>query len=73
MKWVRVESALDLRSTEGRAISRGLPAIFVPHWNKRRAGALWLRSTHSRTRVAQKGRLLPHKAPFPFLALGRAC
>jgi len=33
------------------------------------AGALSLRPTHSRTRVAQKGRLIPNdKAPFPFLA-----
>src|SRR5215471_11181833 len=44
----------------------GSPAFFVLLWNSYRAGALYLRSTRSRTRVAQKGRLLPQWAPFPF-------
>jgi len=35
-------------------------------WNNHGAGALYLRPTRTRTRVAQKGRLLPHWAPFPF-------
>jgi len=43
----------------------GSPAFFVRLWNSHRAGALYLRSTRSRTRVAQKGRLLPQWAPFP--------
>ena len=43
----------------------GSPAFFVLLWNSHRAGALYLRSTRSRTRVAQKGRLLPQWAPFP--------
>jgi hypothetical protein len=42
------------------------PAFFVLLWNSHGAGTLYLRPTRSRTRVAQKGRLLPQRAPFPF-------
>jgi hypothetical protein len=54
------EMRQELRSS---AVS---PAVFVLRWNNRRAGALYPRPTRSRTRVVQKGRLLPQGAPFPF-------